>query len=1578
MLCLLASALLALLHGAASLYIPSSSVVPTDARTYASTSYTWSIELATSDSDATVPTLPVNTALELGFPSTSTILTNEVDFTLSVPNQPVATTKCVTLSSSLQCALPVAVNWSPMVFTIATIRNSKASVSTLVVELVTKIVLPSGVTTTDEATSFENIIPGALTNARFQPSALIVDFPTRYLVSFVPRFVLEADEAIVITFPSQTVRENDEADVVVFRAAGECTFRSWEVDASTPLCESTIPTTPQFVCSFTAGTGTTDSVVRCIVQSAIDSGSNPIYVIVTNLKNPSYAIDSSVTRVVRTETRSSGSTAYVTRDESLTGVLTKQIFPACQPGQFFLNGRFDGTCSACDVGKYTGVINKLACDNCQSGTITTVTGTSVCTPCAVGKFSASTTVCDDCQAGSYQSETGKSACLKCTAGSISNTTAAHECATCPQDSYSGADGSTACTSCPTGYATAQTGSSSCGLCAAGYHVFSAGNCQPCPVGLITAARNSGDCSPCAVGKYNGLTTQTVCRDCNSGRYANITGRSVCSSCEAGRFNAANGQTQCTPCAAGTHADLALEATRCIDCDDGQFAVAGSIVCTDCPAGTYSGGIVSRAVCTSCARGTYSAADKSSTCASCIPGTFAGVEGSSACSQCGLGKFAEGSSSSTCADCAVNTTASTLGQAVCQPCPDDLQAPDPGSSQCVYIPPGCTRGTYTVTVGDTDRCEPCAIGTYNDEYAKSSCKPCPLGTYTDVTSRSFCDACQIGRHGPRTGATVCTACQLGRYTPTTGHTACQLCAIGHTTLATGQTLCDQCLPGTIAPFEGLSACESCVRGKYNAALASSACATCPGLTVTDVMGAADVTACGVIVCPPLTSSGNDIAVVVSEGVYGANRVGSVATYSCPAGFDVLGASTRTCIGLDSTTGMWTGSQPTCASRNVGSTTPTGMIWLVQPTPTIYATNSQQFPVAPVIAIVDRNNNPITDRSVDEIEVTITAVIPTASLTDSRLAGVNRMLGLGRRKPSRGLIILDNLALLNTGELQLIAAASGLSQTASTRFTVAAGPAARLAFNALPLRAVNGAPITTAVTVSVTDRWGNLVRTTTTGRAPRVTLALADSTLLFNGLQGQTISVDAVNGVATFSGLTITANDLTSGSTTTAALIASGSDVLSATSADITIFGSSSNSIVEQQRDGARPAVFFAAFNTQTEESRSIAAFTTYYKQQLILDVCAALGLSTNCCRRVQLVGFAAGTSALRSQTAAVAAGPFATLAGANDAAAGNDTGLPAPASVSVSEAAVLATYAASPYLRRLAAAAGVSLAAAARADPTTYSDGSEGAASSSSRSNGDDAVLVAAANALPLSAGKFGSAAIATAAAAAAAARFRASPLSAPQMSVAQSSTDLPTQYSAQVQINPPLRTVAPVTLADELSPRELGLALQAQAQDQYSRLRVGSVASMLNPSSFALDVSGADVVPLDDSITAEEPDTSTPLTQQDAFKIGIAIGAAVLGAIILGIIAYRCMRKNRKEVELTPLPAQNRHKHPVEVTTDMFSSVPQINPNGSSSSSSRSNGPRNGANAVTNRGFGTGGGAGGAAGGPGGRRRARRSQPMNI
>ena len=120
---------------------------------------------------------------------------------------------------------------------------------------------------------------------------------------------------------------------------------------------------------------------------------------------------------------------------------------------------------------------------------------------------------------------------------------------------------------------------------------------------------------------------------------------------------------------------------------------------------------------------------------------------------------------------------------------------------------------------------------------------------------------------------------------------------------------------------------------------------------------------------------------------------------------------------------------------------------------------------------------------------------------------------------GVATFNTLTLNKVGSgYTLAASAAGLTGATSSAFNVSPGPPAQLAFQVQPSTTLAGSAITPAVTVQVLDANGNPVPTATN----MISLALAANP--GGGTLGGTLTVNAVNGVATFSTLTLSTSGI----------------------------------------------------------------------------------------------------------------------------------------------------------------------------------------------------------------------------------------------------------------------------------------------------------------------------------------------------------------------------------------------------------------------------------------------------------------------
>src|SRR5206468_49483 len=158
-------------------------------------------------------------------------------------------------------------------------------------------------------------------------------------------------------------------------------------------------------------------------------------------------------------------------------------------------------------------------------------------------------------------------------------------------------------------------------------------------------------------------------------------------------------------------------------------------------------------------------------------------------------------------------------------------------------------------------------------------------------------------------------------------------------------------------------------------------------------------------------------------------------------------------------------------------------------------------------------------------TVTTATTSITLAIGTNPASGTLAGTTTRSAERrvGKVSSSSLTSVGTG-YTLTATATALTGATSSGFNIGVGAAAKLVFTVQPSTAAAGAAITPAMQVAVQDAQGNTVTTATTS----ITLAIGTNPA--SGTLAGTTTVAAVNGVATFS--TLSLNTAGSGYTLTA--------------------------------------------------------------------------------------------------------------------------------------------------------------------------------------------------------------------------------------------------------------------------------------------------------------------------------------------------------------------------------------------------------------------------------------------------------------
>ena len=157
---------------------------------------------------------------------------------------------------------------------------------------------------------------------------------------------------------------------------------------------------------------------------------------------------------------------------------------------------------------------------------------------------------------------------------------------------------------------------------------------------------------------------------------------------------------------------------------------------------------------------------------------------------------------------------------------------------------------------------------------------------------------------------------------------------------------------------------------------------------------------------------------------------------------------------------------------------------------------------VVQILDAGNNVVTGNT-----SSVTLAIGTN-------AGGGTLSGSLIVSAVAGIATFSNLSIDKTGTGYTLSASDGaLSGATSSAFNIIPGAASKLGFGTQPSNTVAGQLVTPAVTVQVLDSFGNVV----TGNSSSVTVFLGSNP--GSGNLSGTLTIPAVNGVATFANLSI---------------------------------------------------------------------------------------------------------------------------------------------------------------------------------------------------------------------------------------------------------------------------------------------------------------------------------------------------------------------------------------------------------------------------------------------------------------------------
>ena len=186
-------------------------------------------------------------------------------------------------------------------------------------------------------------------------------------------------------------------------------------------------------------------------------------------------------------------------------------------------------------------------------------------------------------------------------------------------------------------------------------------------------------------------------------------------------------------------------------------------------------------------------------------------------------------------------------------------------------------------------------------------------------------------------------------------------------------------------------------------------------------------------------------------------------------------------------------------NITAGTAAKLLFTTQPSGGISGT---AFATQPIITVKDASGN------------TVTASSASITLSIGTNPGGGTLSGTKTINAVNGVATFSGLNIDKTGTgYTLVATSTSLTQATSNLFNITAGSANKLVFNQQPTNTSTGVAITPAVTITVQDAGGNTV----TGSSASITIAIGTNP--GGGTLSGTKTINAVNGVATFSNLSI---------------------------------------------------------------------------------------------------------------------------------------------------------------------------------------------------------------------------------------------------------------------------------------------------------------------------------------------------------------------------------------------------------------------------------------------------------------------------
>jgi hypothetical protein len=234
-------------------------------------------------------------------------------------------------------------------------------------------------------------------------------------------------------------------------------------------------------------------------------------------------------------------------------------------------------------------------------------------------------------------------------------------------------------------------------------------------------------------------------------------------------------------------------------------------------------------------------------------------------------------------------------------------------------------------------------------------------------------------------------------------------------------------------------------------------------------------------------------------------GVAATDTIGAIINILKNPTRNVIGIYGLLAASAPFQPALSAPPTDWSLPV-RVQLGAATQLAFGSQPADGPAGPLVSVVNVQINDANGHLVTSSNAPVTLAFG-ANPGGGKLGGTTTVNAVN------GVATFPNLSVTKPGTgYTLVASSPGLTAITSTPFSISVGTAVQLVFGVQPSNTNANAVMSPAVTVLIEDTYGNLVNNAT----DRISVQLTNSSTL-----GGTTTVSAVNGVATFSNITVPA-------------------------------------------------------------------------------------------------------------------------------------------------------------------------------------------------------------------------------------------------------------------------------------------------------------------------------------------------------------------------------------------------------------------------------------------------------------------------